>query len=196
MLRHLSPLFLFFSVASVQSWHAPLIHRPIHRNRCTMTPLHAQAQEEGKEEQELRRAAEELRKEGFLMADPNGNGLCSLAELETFALKKLIAAFPKKNKTDPDVGRNLFDAFRPCYIRAFTDAKDYKADKGDVIAGTKNATDDDFVSWEEFRFFNVYLIIYSAMFDAFAKRLQCGVQSSCHGANLEKITCECAVFVT
>ena len=103
------------------------------------------------------------------MADPNGNGLCSLAELETFVMKKLMAAYPKKNKTDPDVGRDLFDTYRPCYIRAFNDAKDYKADTGEVISGTKDATDDDFVSWEEFRFFNVYLIIYSAMFDAFAK---------------------------
>ena len=62
-----------------------------------------------------------------------------------------------------------FDAFRPCYLRAFTDAKDYKADTGDVIKGTKNATDDDYVSVEEFRLFCVYICVYAAMFDACAK---------------------------
>ena len=112
---------------------------------------------------------ESLRKEGFELADPNGNGLCSLAELEGYMQKKLMAMYPKKKKTDPDVAMDLFDAFRPSYIRAFTDAKDYKADTGKVIKGTKDATDDDFVSVEEFRLFNVYVIIYAAMFDAFAK---------------------------
>lgn len=38
--------------------------------------------------------SEKKRKAAFLTADPNGNGLCSLAELETFVLKYLIAAFP------------------------------------------------------------------------------------------------------
>ena len=49
------------------------------------------------------------------------------------------------------------------------DAKDYKRDDGNVIAGTKNATDDDFVTFEEFQLFNIYTCIYAAMFDAFAK---------------------------
>ena len=49
------------------------------------------------------------------------------------------------------------------------DAKDYKQDDGNVIAGTKNATDDDFVTFEEFQLFNIYTCIYAAMFDAFAK---------------------------
>jgi hypothetical protein len=31
-------------------------------------------------------------------------------------------------------------------MRAFADAKDYKADTGEIIAGTEGATDDDFVS--------------------------------------------------
>jgi len=114
---------------------------------------------------------DELRKEGFISADPNGNGLCSLAELETYVTKTLVTKYPKvgKGKDMKEPGRDLFTAFRPCYIRAFTDAKDYKADTGKVIEGTKKATDDDFVSKEEFRLFNVYLILYAAMFDAFAK---------------------------
>ena len=109
------------------------------------------------------------REEGFKLADPNGNGLCSLAELEGFALKTLLAAYPKKGRDELDKGRDLWDAFRPCYIRAFNDAKDYKADTGAKIKGTKKATDDDFVSKEEFKLFCVYLILYAAMFDAFAK---------------------------
>jgi hypothetical protein len=57
----------------------------------------------------------------------------------------------------------LFDLFRPCYIRAFTDAKDYKADSGAVLEGTKSATADDFVSKGEFRLFCAYLSIYASM---------------------------------
>jgi hypothetical protein len=93
--------------------------------------------------------AEEMRKEGFIAADPNGNGLCSLAELETFVLKYLVAKYPKsgKGKDLMEPGKDLFTAFRPCYMRAFADAKDYKADTGEVIAGTKDATNDDFVSF-------------------------------------------------
>jgi hypothetical protein len=114
---------------------------------------------------------EQLRIEGFLAADPNGNGLCSLAELETFVLKSLTTKYKKTGKglKMEEPGKDLFKAFRPCYIRAFTDAKDFKADTGAVIAGTKDAKDDDFVSWEEFRFFCIYLIVYAAMYDAFAK---------------------------
>ena len=105
-----------------------------------------------------------LRTEGFSLADPNGNGLCSLAELEGFVQKALMMKYPANEE-----GRDLFAAFRPCYLRAFTDAKDYKADTGDVMKGTKNATDDDFVSVEEFRLFCVYVCVYATMFDAFAK---------------------------
>jgi Ca2+-binding EF-hand superfamily protein len=117
----------------------------------------------------------DLRKGGFRSADPNGNGLCSLAELETFVLGSLVKAYPKNQKIkdhrgDPlERGKDLFDAFRPCYIRAFTDAKDYKADTGKVLEGTKSATNDDFVSRGEFRIFCAYLCIYGAMFDAFSK---------------------------
>ena len=64
-----------------------------------------------------------------------------------------MKAFPKDptrkdKKGDPlEPGRDLFDAFRPCYIRAYTDAKDVMDDKGGaVLDGTKDSTADDFVS--------------------------------------------------
>jgi hypothetical protein len=115
--------------------------------------------------------ADAKREEGFKLADPNGNGLCSLAELEGFVLATLLASYPRsgKGKEMKEPGRDLWTAFRPCYIRAFNDAKDYKADTGAKIKGTKKATDDDFVSKEEFRLFNAYLCVYASMFDAFAK---------------------------
>ena len=114
-----------------------------------------------------------LRDEGFLAADPNGNGLCSLSELETFVLRSLLAKYPNSPKTskgeEPKTpGQDLFKAFRPCYIRAFKDAADYGNDDAPV-KGTKNAKQDDYVTKDEFRFFCVYIIIYAAMFDAFAK---------------------------
>jgi hypothetical protein len=120
-------------------------------------------------------AGKVMRKKGFRKADPNGNGLCSLAELETFVLAELTSKFPKSqtekdHRGDPlEKGKDLFDAFRPSYIRAFNDAKDYKADDGSTLAGTKNAKADDFVSFGEFRFFCEYLVIYGGMFDAFAR---------------------------
>ena len=111
--------------------------------------------------------AEAARDAKFGLADPNGNGLCSLAELEGFIQKALLSAYPKTKEADR--GRDLFSAFRPCYIRAFNDAKDYKADTGAKIKGTKKATDDDYVSKEEFRLFNAYVCIYAAMYDGFSK---------------------------
>ena len=116
-------------------------------------------------------SAEATRKEEFKAADPNGNGLCSLAELETWVLKVLVTKFPKKGKGKDMVepGKDIWDAFRPSYVRSFSDAKDYKADSGTKIKGTKSATDDDFVSIEEFRFFCAYLCIYAAMSDAFSR---------------------------
>ena len=104
-------------------------------------------------------------KEAFVLADPNGNGLCSLAELETYVLKKLVEKFPKtgKGKDMKEPGKDIWDAFRPCYIRAFKDAADYARDDGATIAGTKGAKQDDFVNFAEFRLFNAYACIYAAM---------------------------------
>ena len=57
-----------------------------------------------------------------------------------------MTKYPKtgKGKDLKTPGQDLFKAFRPCYVRAVSDAKDYKKDTGEVIAGTKDATDDDF----------------------------------------------------
>ena len=123
--------------------------------------------------------AKALRKKGFRLADPNGNGLCSLAELETFVLQTLTAAFPKDPKKKDhrgdalERGKDLFDAFRPCYIRAFTDAKDFKKDDGKVLEGAKTATNDDFVSKGEFKYFCAYLCIYGAMVRGRARTHAC-----------------------
>jgi hypothetical protein len=86
---------------------------------------------------------EKMRREAYLTADPNGNGLCSLAELETFVLKYLLTKYPRTGKGNGMVepGQDLFKAFRPCYMRAFADAKDYKANDGEVIKGTDDADD-------------------------------------------------------
>ena len=102
---------------------------------------------------------------------PIGNGLCSLAELETFLLKGLLTKFPNTGKGNArkTPGQDLWDAYRPCYIRAFKDAADYAPDYGEKIKGTKNAKQDDFVSKDEFKIFCCYVIIYAAMFDAFSK---------------------------
>jgi len=109
------------------------------------------------------KAAEKLLEEGFKLADPNGNGLCSLAECEAFLLKTLVAQY----RAGP--GEDTWDAFRPAYIRAFADAKDFARGGERRIAGTKDAVQDDFVLRSEFRLFCVYAVIYAAMFDAFAK---------------------------
>ena len=61
----------------------------------------------------------------------NGNGLCSLAEIEGFIMGTLCAKYPKDGKTS-DKGRDLFELFRPCYIQAYNDAKDIMADNGEV----------------------------------------------------------------
>ena len=92
-----------------------------------------------------------------------------MAEIEGFVLQTLLKAYPRdKVFKSMEKGRDLFDAFRPCYIKAFNDAKDYKSDTGAVIAGTKKSTADDFVSFGEFRLMCAYLCIYARMYDAFS----------------------------
>ena len=61
--------------------------------------------------------AKTLRIDAFRVADPNGNGLCSLAELEASTLKLLMAAYPRKGEEEE--GKDLWDAFRPSFVRAF-----------------------------------------------------------------------------
>jgi len=106
---------------------------------------------------------------GWGVADPNGNGLCSLAELENFVKVKLESGYPKNSKLGSTNGLELWAYFRPCYIRAFNDAKDYKKDDGTIIEGTNGSTADDFVSKAEFRLFCGYLCIYAAMYDGFSR---------------------------
>lgn len=74
------------------------------------------------------------------MADANKNNYCTLAELDSFILKKLVSKYPKtmeKAKKAATNGFDIFNAFRPCYIRAFADAKDFKKDNGRIIPGFK-----------------------------------------------------------
>lgn len=98
---------------------------------------------------------------GWRMADPNGNGICSLAELDSFVKNMLITVNGRVQ------GTAIFKLFRPSIIRAYYDAKDYKADDGTNIAGT-SSTADDFVSKGEFKLFVGYAVIYAAMYDGFS----------------------------
>ena len=129
--------------------------------------------------------AESLRDAAFKAADPNGNGHCSLAELETWVLQVLVAKYPRvgKGKDMKEPGKDLFTTFRPSYLRAFSDAKDYQADSGAKIKGAKNATDDSFVQKGEFRLFCCYLCIYATMYDAFS-RLDGGSKGRDHNDDL------------
>lgn len=101
-------------------------------------------------------------KAAWSKADPNGNKLCSLAELDSFVENML------QSTHGTDRGSALYKLFRPSIINAFNDAKDYKKDDGKVIPGTAAATQDDFVSPEEFRLFCAYAVIYAAMYDGFS----------------------------
>ena len=53
------------------------------------------------------------RKIGFRAADPNGNGLCSLAELETWLLKCLLYTFKKEMNKQESAGGG-------CKLRMFS----------------------------------------------------------------------------
>lgn len=91
-----------------------------------------------------------LRMTAWGAADPNGNGQCSLNELDTWI----------KTQLDEDCWKQ----FRPSYIRAFSDARDVGADKA---LGSGAATTDDFVQKQTFRLFIAYLVVYAEMYDAF-----------------------------
>jgi hypothetical protein len=71
-----------------------------------------------------------------------GQRVAACADIAYPALKALMAKYPTsgKGKDVKTPGQDLFDAFRPCYVRSFSDAKDYKKDTGEVIAGTKGAS--------------------------------------------------------
>ena len=57
---------------------------------------------------------EKMREEGMVDADPNGNGLCSLAEIETFVLKRLLSKYPNtgRGKDLQTPGKDMWKAFR------------------------------------------------------------------------------------
>lgn len=115
--------------------------------------------------------AEALREDEWAKADPNGNGLCSLAELDGWILKFLMAKYPRtgKGREMVEKGKDLWKLFRPCYIRAHKDAADFAQDDGKTLKGTKSSKQDDFVSKDEFRIFNANMVIYTTMYDAFSK---------------------------
>jgi len=104
----------------------------------------------------------ELRKNGFRVADTNGNGIASLAELELF-----IGSCLNKNH-DKDRAAFLFKKYRPSYIKAYNSAKDIHSGSKEILPGAKTATEDDYVCFSEFRVFTLYLRIYAIMFDTFA----------------------------
>jgi hypothetical protein len=104
-----------------------------------------------------------LRKSGFSKADSNGTGMASLAEVENF----IKAALEETYAEDEERAGDLFRLYRPCFIRAFSLAKNISKGNGKVLAGAKTATSDDYISFSEFRIFCVYLTIYAAMYDIF-----------------------------
>lgn len=105
------------------------------------------------------KANKEARDKEWAKADPNGNGQCSLAELDGWLKKTLLLKYPNE-------GEAIWKAFRPSYIRAFSDARDIGADKK---LGGSNATTDDYVQKNTFRVFIQYAVIYGEMYDAFAQ---------------------------
>lgn len=104
-----------------------------------------------------------IRKSGFSKADSNGTGMASLAEVENF----IKAALEETHSEDEERAGDLFRLYRPCFIRAFSLAKNVSKGNGKVLAGAKTATSDDYISFSEFRIFCVYLTIYAAMYDIF-----------------------------
>merc|ERR1712187_998351 len=95
------------------------------------------------------------------MADYNGNGYMSLAELDAYIEKKLRLEYPKK-----DAGLLLWKAFRPSYIRAFMDAKDVLEDK--AIKGTRSTTD-DYITFGQFKVALHYVCLYALMHDSISE---------------------------
>jgi len=98
--------------------------------------------------------AGKLRQDAFRSCDGNGSGQCSLAEVDSHVQATL------KKEHGPEKGLDLFKRFRACYIRAFNAAK--------AIAPAKDDNDDDYITFPEFRFLNVYLCVYAGMLDVFS----------------------------
>jgi len=96
-----------------------------------------------------------LRKAAFKSADANGTGKCSLASIGQHVRSSL------KKEHDIVRGEELFDLYRPSFIRAFTAAK--------AIAKTGDPDDDNYINFAEFRVLNAYLCVFAGMTDAFMK---------------------------
>jgi len=96
-----------------------------------------------------------LRKTAFQSIDSNGTGKCSLAAIDLHARSSL------KKEHGMERGEELYDLFRPSFIRAFTASK--------AIAQTGDPEDDNYVNFSEFRVLNAYLCVYAGMDDAFMK---------------------------
>jgi len=95
------------------------------------------------------------RKRAFQSMDNNGNGKCSLAEISQFVRTTL------KKEHDEVRGEELFDYYRPTYIRAFNASK--------AIAKTDDPEDDNYINFSEFRVLNAYICVYAGMGDDFFK---------------------------
>lgn len=96
-----------------------------------------------------------LRKQAFKSVDSNGTGKCSLAAITQHARSVL------KKEHDIVRGEELYDIYRPSFIRAFSASK--------AIAKTGDPDDDNYINFAEFRVLNAYLCIYAGMTDAFMK---------------------------
>lgn len=97
----------------------------------------------------------------WMSVDNNGNGMCSLAEVDGWIQKVLQAEFAEN-----DEYLLIWKRFRPCYIRAFNDANDIAGEKG--LKGSTTTTTDSYVTKTEFRLLCAYLCIYASMFEAFS----------------------------
>lgn len=106
----------------------------------------------------------ELRREAFAMADTNGTGQVSFAEMDNFILHILKTKHGERG----DKAETLFRLFRPCYLHAFNNVKKLQRQKNPkVFKGTVSATADDYICFAEFRVFTVSLRIHAAMYDIF-----------------------------
>jgi len=103
----------------------------------------------------------DLRHGGFKYADNNDIGYCSIVELENFIQFAIVKKFG-----DAKEGSNLFQMFSGSFTLAFNAAKVIDNNDDDERAN-------QYVSFTEFRMFNIYLCIYAAMCDTFFKISVC-----------------------
>ena len=101
-------------------------------------------------------AGKKTRMKKFEYADQNRTGYASMAELGNFVKYSLTSSFPRNKATD------MFRRFRKSYIKAFQRAKSIRH-SGDE----DDDNDDSYVTISEFRLFNAFLCVYSALLDAF-----------------------------